>query len=88
VWHTHIVLGSAQVAQVDTVQNAHPSIRNAYRIIATESAFTRGAFQKLPQPPKRLVLVPGAGHLVPLETRVVAINKFLDQTLGVVRRTP
>jgi hypothetical protein len=65
VWHTHIVLGSAQVAQVDTVQNAHPSIRNAYRIIATENAFTRGAFQKLP-----------------------AINKFLDQTLGPVRRAP
>src|SRR5207249_3842325 len=41
LWHTHIVLGSARVAQVDTVQNAPPSIRNAYRIIATERAFTR-----------------------------------------------
>src|SRR5437660_10936493 len=41
VWHTHIVLGSARVAQVDTVQNAHSSIRNPYRIIATASAFTR-----------------------------------------------
>src|SRR5437899_8697943 len=42
VWHTHIVLGSARVAQVDTVKNAHSSIRNPYRIIATASAFTRG----------------------------------------------
>jgi len=36
--------------------------------------------------PKQLVLVPGAGHMVPLEARVAAINKFLDQTLGPVRR--
>src|SRR5882757_4180891 len=46
VWHAHIVLGSARVAQVDTVQNAHSSIPNAYHIIASESAFTRGGFQK------------------------------------------
>jgi len=38
--------------------------------------------------PKQLVLVPGAGHMVPLEARVAAINKFLDQTLGPVRRAP
>jgi len=36
--------------------------------------------------PKQLVLVPGAGHIVPLETRVPAINRFLDQVLGPVRR--
>jgi len=38
--------------------------------------------------PKQLVLVPGAGHIVPLEIRVPAINRFLDQTLGPVRRAP
>jgi len=38
--------------------------------------------------PKQLVLVPGAGHMVPLEARVSAINKFLDQMLGPVRRAP
>jgi formylglycine-generating enzyme required for sulfatase activity len=38
--------------------------------------------------PKRLVLVPGAGHVPPLAARVPAINKFLDQTLGAVRRAP
>src|SRR6267143_396215 len=38
--------------------------------------------------PKQLVLVPGAGHMVPLEARVSAINKFLDQMLGSVRRAP
>ena len=36
--------------------------------------------------PKQLVLVPDAGHVPPLEARVPAINKFLDQTLGPVRR--
>jgi pimeloyl-ACP methyl ester carboxylesterase len=36
--------------------------------------------------PKQLVLVPGAGHMVPLQARVAAINKFLDQVLGPVRR--
>jgi eukaryotic-like serine/threonine-protein kinase len=36
--------------------------------------------------PKQLVLVPGAGHNPPLEARVPAINKFLDQTLGPVHR--
>ena len=35
--------------------------------------------------PKQLVLIPGAGHLVPLEARVRAINTFLDTTLGPVR---
>ncbi len=38
--------------------------------------------------PKQLVLVPGAGHVPPLEARVPAINRFLDQTLGPVRRAP
>ena len=36
--------------------------------------------------PKQLVLVPGAGHNPPLEARVPAINKFLDQILGPVHR--
>jgi dienelactone hydrolase len=36
--------------------------------------------------PKQLVLVPGAGHTVPLEARVPAINRFLDRTLGPVQR--
>jgi pimeloyl-ACP methyl ester carboxylesterase len=36
--------------------------------------------------PKQLVLVPGGGHNPPLEARVPAINTFLDQTLGPVRR--
>jgi len=36
--------------------------------------------------PKQLVLVPGGGHMPPLEARVPAINRFLDQTLGPVRR--
>jgi len=36
--------------------------------------------------PKQLVLVDGAGHLPPLEARVPAINKFLDQMLGPVTR--
>jgi serine/threonine protein kinase/formylglycine-generating enzyme required for sulfatase activity len=35
--------------------------------------------------PKELVLVDGAGHVVPLEARVPAINGFLDRTLGPVR---
>ena len=38
--------------------------------------------------PKQLVLVPGGGHMPPLEARVPAINRFLDQTLGPVRRAP
>jgi pimeloyl-ACP methyl ester carboxylesterase len=36
--------------------------------------------------PKQLVLVPGGGHLPPLEARVPAINTFLDRVLGPVRR--
>jgi formylglycine-generating enzyme required for sulfatase activity/tRNA A-37 threonylcarbamoyl transferase component Bud32 len=36
--------------------------------------------------PKQLVLVPGGGHMPPLEARVPAINTFLDKTLGPVRR--
>ena len=36
--------------------------------------------------PKQLVLVPAAGHVPPLEARVPAINRFLDQTLGPVHR--
>ena len=36
--------------------------------------------------PKQLVLVPGGGHIPPLEARVPAINRFLDQVLGPVRR--
>jgi len=35
--------------------------------------------------PKELVLVDGAGHVVPLEARVPAINSFLDRTFGAVR---
>lgn len=34
--------------------------------------------------PKELVLVEGAGHVVPLEDRVPAINDFLDRILGSV----
>jgi formylglycine-generating enzyme required for sulfatase activity len=34
--------------------------------------------------PKELVLVEGAGHVVPLEDRIPAINDFLDRTLGPV----
>ena len=37
------------------------------------------------QEPKQLVLVPGGGHMPPLEARVPAINRFLDQVLGPVR---
>jgi len=36
--------------------------------------------------PKQLVLVPGVGHIPPLQDRVPAINRFLDQTLGPVHR--
>ncbi len=32
--------------------------------------------------PKELVLVDGAGHVPPLEARIPAITKFLDETLG------
>ena len=35
--------------------------------------------------PKELVLIEGAGHIVPLEDRIPAINGFLDRTLGPVR---
>jgi len=50
---------------------------------------TRGlSLWNLLREPKQLVLVPGAGHLVPLETRVPAINRFLDQMLGPVKRAP
>jgi pimeloyl-ACP methyl ester carboxylesterase len=38
--------------------------------------------------PKQLVLVPGAGHTVPLEVRVPAINGFLDRWFGPVRAAP
>lgn len=34
--------------------------------------------------PKELVLVPGAGHVPPVEARVPAVNRFLDETLGPV----
>ena len=36
--------------------------------------------------PKQLVLIPGVGHIPPLQDRVPAINRFLDQTLGPVHR--
>ncbi|MGH7521077.1 MAG: protein kinase domain-containing protein [Gemmatimonadales bacterium] len=36
--------------------------------------------------PKQLVLLPNVGHIPPLEDRVPAINRFLDQTLGTVHR--
>ena len=36
--------------------------------------------------PKQLVLVNGAGHVPPLEARIPAINGFLNETLGPVRR--
>jgi pimeloyl-ACP methyl ester carboxylesterase len=32
--------------------------------------------------PRELVLLDGGGHVVPLETRIPAINDFLDRTLG------
>jgi formylglycine-generating enzyme required for sulfatase activity len=38
------------------------------------------------QQPKKLVLVEGAGHVPPLQERVPAINRFLDETLGPVLR--
>jgi eukaryotic-like serine/threonine-protein kinase len=38
--------------------------------------------------PKQLVLVPGAGHLVPAEQRVPAVNRFLDQWLGPLTIAP
>ncbi len=37
----------------------------------------------LPEP-KELVLIDGAGHVVPLDVRIKAINAFLDKTLGPV----
>jgi formylglycine-generating enzyme required for sulfatase activity/tRNA A-37 threonylcarbamoyl transferase component Bud32/pimeloyl-ACP methyl ester carboxylesterase len=47
--------------------------------------FTRGLpLWNLLREPKQLVLVPGAGHIPPLEARVPAINNFLDKTLGPV----
>ena len=36
--------------------------------------------------PKELLLVEGAGHLVPAESRTAEINAFLDRTLGPVAR--
>jgi dienelactone hydrolase len=36
--------------------------------------------------PKKLVLVPGAGHIPPLEVLVPTMNQWLDTTLGPVRR--
>lgn len=42
-------------------------------------------FWNLLSEPRELVLVEGAGHVVPLEARVPAINGFLDRTLGPVR---
>jgi eukaryotic-like serine/threonine-protein kinase len=36
--------------------------------------------------PKELVLVDGAGHIPPLESRIPAMLDFLDRTLGPVRR--
>lgn len=36
--------------------------------------------------PKKLVLVEGAGHLPPAQAGVPAINAFLDETLGTVKR--
>jgi pimeloyl-ACP methyl ester carboxylesterase len=36
--------------------------------------------------PKQLALVPAVGHVPPLQDRVPAINRFLDQTLGPVHR--
>lgn len=35
--------------------------------------------------PKELVLIEGAGHVAPLESRVPAVNRFLDRTLGPVQ---
>jgi len=35
--------------------------------------------------PKQLVLLPGVGHIPPLQDRVLAINTFLDKWLGPVR---
>ncbi|MFQ5703614.1 MAG: hypothetical protein ACE5HT_06300 [Gemmatimonadales bacterium] len=39
---------------------------------------------KLLRDPKRLVLREGAGHIVPLEVRIPAINDFLNKMLGPV----
>lgn len=36
--------------------------------------------------PKELVLVEGAGHLPPVETRIPAINRFLDRVVAPVER--
>ncbi|MGE5803006.1 MAG: hypothetical protein ACM358_12190 [Gemmatimonadota bacterium] len=36
--------------------------------------------------PKQLVLIRGVGHIPALEDRLPAINTFLDQSLGPVRR--
>jgi hypothetical protein len=36
--------------------------------------------------PKELVLIPGVGHVPPIEARVPAVNRFLDRVLGPVRR--
>jgi formylglycine-generating enzyme required for sulfatase activity len=36
--------------------------------------------------PKKLVLVEEAGHVPPVEARAPAINQWLDETLGLVRR--
>jgi len=47
--------------------------------------FTRGLpLWNLLTEPKELVLIDGAGHIVPLEARIPAINDFLDRTLGPV----
>jgi formylglycine-generating enzyme required for sulfatase activity/pimeloyl-ACP methyl ester carboxylesterase len=47
---------------------------------------TRGiALWNLLREPKELVLIDGAGHVVPLEIRIPAINDFFDRTLGPVR---
>ena len=51
--------------------------------------YTRGLpLWNLLREPKTLVLVPGGGHVPPLEARVPAINQFLDRILGPVDRTP
>jgi len=51
--------------------------------------YTRGLpLWNLLREPKELVLVPGAGHVPTPEARVPAMNRFLDRTLGPVRRTP
>jgi len=49
--------------------------------------FTRALpLWNLLRPPKKLVLVDGAGHTPPLEARIPAVNSWLDSTLGPVRR--